>query len=85
MVLAADLGAVAAAHGSQLETRPFAPHSTIARTDGLRSAPEAARALISAAATLEAAFTAERVVLYRSFLGRGPARYELVAEAALGG
>jgi RNA 2',3'-cyclic 3'-phosphodiesterase len=83
--LAAKLGAVAAADGSQLETRPFAPHLTIARTDGLRSAPEAARALISAAATLEAPFTAERVVLYRSFLGRGPARYESVAEAALEG
>jgi 2'-5' RNA ligase len=83
--LAADLGAVAAADGAQLETRPFAPHLTIARTDGLRSAPDAARALISAAATLEAPFTAERVVLYRSFLGRGPARYESVAEAVFEG
>ena len=83
--LAAALGAVAAADGSQLETRPFAPHLTIARTDGLRSAPEAAQALISAAETLEAPFTAERVLLYRSVLGRGPARYESVAEAALEG
>ena len=83
--LAAKLGAVAAADGSELETRPFAPHLTIARTDGLRSAPEAARALISAAETTEAPFTAERVVLYRSLLGRGPARYESVAEATLGG
>jgi 2'-5' RNA ligase len=83
--LAADLGAVAAADGSQLESRPFAPHLTIARTDGLRSAPDAARALISAAETLEAPFTAERVVLYRSLLGRGPARYESVAEASLEG
>ena len=83
--LAAALGAVAAADGSQLETRPFAPHLTIARTDGLRSAPEAAQALISAAETLEAPFTVERVLLYRSVLGRGPARYESVAEAALEG
>ena len=83
--LAADLGAVAAADGSQLETRPFAPHLTIARTDGLRAAPDAARALISAAETLEAPFTAGRVVLYRSLLGRGPARYESVAEASLEG
>ena len=83
--LAADLGAVAAADGSQLESRPFAPHLTIARTDGLRSAPDAARALISAAEALEAPFTAERVVLYRSLLGRGPARYESVAEASLEG
>jgi 2'-5' RNA ligase len=83
--LAAELGTVAAADGSQLETRPFAPHLTIARTDGLRSAPEAARALISAAEMLEAPFPAERVVLYRSLLGRGPARYESVADAALEG
>lgn len=83
--LAADLGAVAAADGSQLETRPFAPHLTIARTDGLRAAPDAAQALIAAAATLEAPFTAERVVLYRSLLGRGPARYESVAEAVFEG
>jgi 2'-5' RNA ligase len=83
--LAADLGVLATADGAQLETRPFAPHLTIARTDGLRAAPDAARALISAAATLEAPFTAERVVLYRSLLGRGPARYESVAEAALEG
>jgi 2'-5' RNA ligase len=83
--LAADLGAVAAADGSPLDTRPFAPHLTIARTDGLRAAPDAARTLIEAAATLEAPFTAERVVLYRSFLGRGPARYESVSEAIFGG
>jgi 2'-5' RNA ligase len=83
--LAAELGAVAAADGAQLETRPFAPHLTIARTDGLRSAPEAAHSLIAAAETLEAPFTAERVVLYRSLLGRGPAQYESLAEAALGG
>ncbi len=83
--LAEELGTVAAVDGTQLETRPFAPHLTIARTDGLRSAPEAARALISAAETLEAPFTAERVVLFRSLLGRGPARYESVAEATLGG
>ena len=83
--LATDLGAFVTGDGPQLESRPFAPHLTIARTDGLRSAPEAAGALISAAAALEAPFTAERVVLYRSLLGRGPARYESVAEAALGG
>jgi len=83
--LAADLGTVATVEGGGLETRPFAPHLTIARTDGLRSAPEAARALISVASTLGATFSAERVVLYRSILGQGPARYESVAEAALAG
>ncbi len=65
--------------------KPFAPHLTIARTDGVRGANDLARALEAEAATLEARFTADRVVLYRSILGRGPARYESLADAAFGG
>jgi 2'-5' RNA ligase len=83
--LADELGRVAVPAGERLETRPFAPHLTIARTDGLRSAPLAARTLMVEAGTLDASFTADRVVLYRSVLGRGPARYETVCEANLGG
>jgi RNA 2',3'-cyclic 3'-phosphodiesterase len=82
--LAADVGAVATVEGERLETRPFAPHLTIARTDGLRVAPDAARALIAEAEALDASFVADRVVLFRSFLGGGPARYEPVCEAMLG-
>ena len=85
--LAALAGRLAAeaAEGGELGTRPFAPHLTIARTDGLRFAPAAARALRDAAADLDAGFTADRVVLFRSILGRGPARYEAVAESPLSG
>jgi 2'-5' RNA ligase len=82
--LAAEVGAVATVDGERLETRPFAPHLTIARTDGLRVAPDAARALIGEAASLDASFVADRVVLFRSLLGGGPARYEPVCEAMLG-
>ncbi|HLX35276.1 MAG TPA: RNA 2',3'-cyclic phosphodiesterase [Candidatus Limnocylindrales bacterium] len=83
--LAAELEAAITEDGPPLGTKPFAPHLTIARTDGLRAAAAAAAALRDAAEALEARFTADRVVLYESHLGHGPARYEAVHEASLAG
>jgi 2'-5' RNA ligase len=83
--LARELEAAITADGPPLGTKPFAPHLTIARTDGLRAAGAAAAALGDAAATLEARFTADRIVLYQSHLGRGPARYEAIHEATFAG
>lgn len=65
--------------------RRYAPHLTIARTDGVSGAPRLAVALQAAAAELDVRFAADRIVLYRSVLGRRPARYESLAEARLGG
>ena len=70
--------------GLVLDTRPFAPHLTIGRTDGVRLGPVAARALEHAADGLEVRFDVDRIVLFRSFLGGGPARYEALHEARLG-
>ena len=70
--------------GLVLETRPFAAHLTIGRTDGVRLGSVAARALADAASEVEVRFTADRVVLFRSHLGGGPARYEALHEARLG-
>ncbi len=70
--------------GQTLDTRPFAPHLTIGRTDGLRQGPNAARALQDAAEGLEVAIRADRLVLFQSLLGGGPARYEALHEARLG-
>ena len=67
------------------DDRPFSAHLTLARTDGLRLAPEAARALGQAAAGHEWSFVADRIVLYRSHLGSGPAWYEPIHESRLGG
>jgi 2'-5' RNA ligase len=75
--------AVAAHAGEGLDTKPFAAHLTIARTDGVRAAPRAARILEELAADLDVRFQADRVVLYRSHLGHGPAWYEPIHEAPL--
>ncbi len=72
------------ADGGRGTARPFTPHLTIARTDGLRAAGEAARALAAAAAGHEWSFVADRIVLFRSHLGSGPAWYEPLAQLPLG-
>jgi 2'-5' RNA ligase len=82
--LADGLTAAAGECGLVLDTRPFTPHLTIARTDGLRLGPTAAHALAAAAGDLDVRFSVDRVVLFRSFLGGGPARYEPLHEARLG-
>lgn len=81
--LAAALEVELRAAGWVVEPRAFRPHLTIARTDGVRAGPAAAAALEAAADDLDAAFTAERVVLFRSHLGSGPARYEPLNVVAL--
>ena len=81
--LAAGLETQLRAAGWAVEPRAYRPHLTIARTDGVRAGPAAATALEQAAAGLDAGFTAGSVVLYRSHLGSGPARYEALREARL--
>jgi len=82
--LADGLSRLAIDIGIELETRPFAAHLTIGRTDGVRLGPAAARALADAAAAIDVRFTADRVVLFQSRLGGGPARYDALHEAYLG-
>jgi 2'-5' RNA ligase len=67
------------------ESRPFAAHLTLARTDGVAGADERARRLAYLARDVSLSWQADRLVLYRSILGRGPARYEALAEAPLTG
>jgi len=81
-----DLSPPLARLGWPAEARPFRPHLTVARTDAAPydAGAAAAEALIEAARERTIAFDAERAVLYRSHLGRGPARYEVLADARLG-
>ena len=67
------------------ENRPFAPHMTLARTDGVPGADERARRLAEVAEGVSLEWRANRIVLYKSLLGRGPARYEVIAAADLAG
>jgi len=80
--LATLAGTLAAVTGGN-DDRPFAAHLTLARTDGLRAGPEAARALAEAASDREWSFRADRIVLFRSHLGAGPAWYEPLHESPI--
>jgi 2'-5' RNA ligase len=83
--LADRLTAAAGECGLVLDTRPFAPHLTVGRTDGVRLGPTAALTLAHAAEQLDVRFTVDRFMLFRSILGGGPARYTPLHEARLGG
>lgn len=71
------------ASGHAPDGRPFRPHLTVARTDGAWGGPDAARRLVEAAGGWVTTFVADRIVLYRSELGGGPARYLPIHEARL--
>ena len=63
------------------EGRSFAPHLKLARADGIPGADERARRLIEVARDVRLSWDVDRLVLYKSLLGRGAARYEALAEA----
>jgi 2'-5' RNA ligase len=77
-------GALAAGGWYEPEQRPFLPHVTLVRVRGrapLRLAPGDPLAVLPAVPVC--AFAGTAVTLYRSLLGRGGARYEPLARAAL--
>ena len=63
--------------------RPFRPHLTIARTDGLAAGPAVARRLIEEAGSFRRSFPLVRVALFESITGGGPARYVVLDEAGI--
>jgi RNA 2',3'-cyclic 3'-phosphodiesterase len=69
--------------GWERDARPFRPHLTLARADGVRSGPAAVAALAAAAQGLAIDATVDRIVLFESVTGGGPARYVSRAEASL--
>lgn len=81
------LGSVAAvledgvvAAGWERDERPFRAHLTLARSDGVRAGPATAEALTTAGRSFAATWTADRLVLFESHTGGGPARYEPLRE-----
>ena len=85
VTLARRVGESLAPLGWPPDDRPFMPHLTLARTDGVPGADERARVLVEAAADLRLSWQADRIVLYKSIVGRGPTRYEALSEASLTG
>lgn len=83
--LAARLDAELAARGWEPDGRPFRAHLTLGRSDGVPGAAAAVAALDAAARDLDAAWTTDRLVVYRSVLGHGPPQYEPLAVARLAG
>jgi 2'-5' RNA ligase len=82
--LTVDLDRGFHAAGWPLETRPFRPHLTLARTDGARDAASTAAALIDLGAGLEVRWKAETITLFESRTGGGPPRYEPLLVAPFG-
>ena len=63
------------AAGWPASERPFRAHLTVARSDGIASGADVARRLADAAAGLDLPSAADRLVLFESITGRGPATY----------
>ena len=61
--------------GWELDLRPYRPHLTLARSDGVPAGSAIGDRLVSAAADLDVRFRAESVGLFESLTGGGPARY----------
>ncbi len=66
------------------DPRPATPHLTLARSDGVPAGSAIADRLVTVAADLDLGFRAERIGLFESLTGGGPARYEPVELVALG-
>jgi 2'-5' RNA ligase len=77
--LAAGVESAAEAAGFDPEERPFQSHLTLSR---IRPHQDVA-ALVEGTQPLQVRMPVERVVLYRSHLGRGGARYEALEEFPL--
>ncbi len=86
VALAAGLGQALELEGWASESRPFRPHLSLARCDGVRAGGATARALADATRDTRIGWRAERLVLFESRTGGGGgARYVPLAETALTG
>jgi len=65
------------------DARPLRAHLTLARADGRREGPLVARTLERRASHFETSFLADRLILFESLTGGGPARYVALHEAPL--
>ena len=66
------------------ETRPFKAHLTLARSDGVPAGRAIAQSLMDEAADLRIPARIDRIGLFESLTGGGPARYEPLEIVQLG-
>lgn len=71
--------------GWEADQRPFVPHLTLARSDGVAGGSETLRLLVEAARVLEVTWHVDRLMLFESITGGGPARYRPLLTVPLGG
>lgn len=83
--LAGDVDAALVELGWPAETRPFRAHLTLARADGVPAGAEIGARLVDAAAALRIGVRIDRIGLFESLTGGGPARYEPLEIASLRG
>ena len=84
MILAAVVDRALVDRGWPPETRPFRAHLTLARADGVPAGARIGARLEAVAASLDLTFQVDRIGLFESLTGGGPARYEALELAALG-
>jgi 2'-5' RNA ligase len=65
--------------GWEPERRPFRPHLTLARSDGVAAGPLVAGRLVEAMADRRIPCTVDAIGVFESITGGGPARYVPVA------
>jgi 2'-5' RNA ligase len=82
--LAATVDRALVAGGWPAETRPFRAHLTLARADGVPAGGRIAVHLVDAASALRIACPVDRIGLFESLTGGGPARYAPIELRKLG-
>ena len=82
--LARELDMGLGAAGWPSDHRPFRPHLTLARSDGVAAGTLVARRLAGAMADHRIPVRVDRLALFESVTGGGPARYVPVASTQLG-
>ncbi len=82
--LAAEVDRALVSGGWPPETRPFRAHLTLARSDGVAAGASIGAHLMELAAELRIGARVERIGLFESLTGGGPARYEPIELVELG-
>lgn len=83
--LAARVDAALVDVGWAAEGRPFRAHLTLARADGVPAGAAIGAMLVGEAADLRVPMRVDRIGLFESLTGGGPARYEPLELVELGG